>query len=119
MVDITAHHIKQGPLACGLGPGHRCFDHMACTVKFMTVAQIGPAPTWLHPDVPAVAIAIGLLQAGIHVDQRIDISLEAWVALAINGIGRSLDHLGQIAVPEHLGGHGPGGEAILDHEGEA
>ncbi len=102
MVGIAAHGVKQRTLAGGLEIGDGSFHQMAGAIEFVAIAQIGPALARAHADEPGIEVAIRLLQLAEHRDDLVGLCLKIGVGRAVERVGRCLDDLGDVGIPEHL-----------------
>ena len=79
VIGIASDDIKQGGFASGLEVSYACFDHMTCTVEFMSMSKIGPSLVWLDDSIVWVEVAIWLLCGGDTCDHCVKQGIEAWI----------------------------------------
>ena len=104
VVEVALHHVEHLAAAGGLEVGDRAFEQVAAVVELVVVAEVGPAVAGLVGDVPEVEVAVGELGGGELVDDVVDLGLDGFVAAVVKGVGRRLDPLADVGIPEDLGG---------------
>ncbi|KJR89790.1 uncharacterized protein SPSK_05984 [Sporothrix schenckii 1099-18] len=92
----------------------RGLDQMAGVVQLVHVSQIGPALARRDHGVVDVEVAVRLLRAADHLDQRLDGGVDLGVVRVGQGVAGRLDPLGAVAVPEQVLGHRPLRRVVVD-----
>ena len=93
---------RQAAAAGGEEVGDAAFEQVAEVVELVVVAEVGPALVGLAAEIPAVQVAVRRLRAFEVVDDRLDLRLDVGVAAVRQGVGRGLDPLADVGVPEDL-----------------
>ena len=104
MVHVAHHHLHHPVAPSGVEIGDRAFQHVACVVHLVIVAQVGPAVLRLALQIPAVEVTVGGLRLFQIIDDGFDLRFNDRIAAVRQSVAGSLDPFANVAVPENLRG---------------
>ena len=111
IVRIPGGDVQEGGLAGGLVMRDGGLEHVAGAVKFVAIAQVGPALAGFLDGVVAVEVAVRLLRRGQQADDVVQLLLQRGIGVGGERVGRGFERLVEVRVHEHRPAEAVGGAA--------